>query len=102
MAMKRYAVVLAACARVALCVSIGATVASAAGGTVSGTVKYDGTAPTPRKVEVTKDKEVCGLHPHFEEELIRGRVGGRAKRGEIMKGAKGGASPEGWQVAQQG
>src|SRR6266481_9608016 len=102
MAMKRYAVVLAACASVALCVSIGATVASAAGGTVSGTVKYDGTAPTPKKVEVTKDKEVCGLHPHFEEELIVGSGGGIANAVVIIKGAKGDAKPSDVKFDQKG
>src|SRR5260370_39259148 len=78
MAMKKYAVVLAACASVALSVSIGANPASAAGGTVSGTVKYDGAPPAPKKVEATKDKEVCALHPHFEEDLIVDSGGGRA------------------------
>src|SRR5216684_3314831 len=93
MAMKRYAVVLAACASVALSVSIGATVASAAGGTVSGTVKYDGAPPAPKKVEVTKDKEVCALHPHFEEDLIVGNGGGIANAVVIVKGAKGDMKP---------
>ncbi len=30
------------------------------GGTVSGTVKFAGAAPAPKKLEVSKDKEVCG------------------------------------------
>ena len=68
--MKKFRVVLAACAGVALSMSVGASLASAAGGTISGTVKYDGTAPAPKPVEVTKDKEVCGLHQHFTEDLI--------------------------------
>lgn len=29
------------------------------GGSISGTVKFAGTAPAPKKLEVTKDKEVC-------------------------------------------
>jgi plastocyanin len=29
------------------------------GGTISGTVKFAGTAPAPKKLEVSKDKEVC-------------------------------------------
>jgi len=30
------------------------------GGTLSGTVTYDGTPPAAAKIEVTKDPEVCG------------------------------------------
>lgn len=30
------------------------------GGTINGTVTFDGTAPTPEKIPVTKDKKVCG------------------------------------------
>jgi len=29
------------------------------GGTISGTVKFAGTAPAPKKLEVSKDKEAC-------------------------------------------
>ncbi len=46
-----------------------AGIANAAGGTISGTVKFDGTPPAPKPVEVTKDKDVCGLMPHFNEDL---------------------------------
>ena len=91
--MKKLRVVLAACAGVALSMSVGASLASAAGGTISGTVKYEGTAPAPKPVEVTKDKEVCGLHQHFQEDLIVGSDGGIANAVVIVKGAKGEAKP---------
>ncbi len=91
--MKKFAVVLAACAGAALSMSVGAGLASAAGGAISGTVKYDGTAPAPRKLEVTKDKEVCALHPHFEEDLIVGSGGGIANAVVTVKGAKGDLKP---------
>ncbi|HWJ39649.1 MAG TPA: carboxypeptidase regulatory-like domain-containing protein [Candidatus Limnocylindrales bacterium] len=91
--MKKIRVVLAACAGVALSMSVGASLASAAGGTISGTVKYEGTAPAPKAVEVTKDKEVCGLHQHFQEDLIVGSDGGIANAVVIVKGAKGDAKP---------
>jgi len=91
--MNKFGVVLAACAGVALSMTVGASLASAAGGTISGTVKYDGTAPAPRKVEVTKDKDVCALHPHFEEELVVGSGGGIANAVVIVKGAKGDVKP---------
>src|ERR1700722_4879055 len=93
MVMKKYRVVLAACAGVALSMSVGASMASAAGGTISGTVKYDGTAPAPKPVEVTKDKEVCALHPHFTEDLIVDPSGGIANAVVIVKGAKGDMKP---------
>ena len=91
--MKKIRVVLAACAGVALSMSVGASLAIAAGGTISGTVKYDGTAPAPKPVEVTKDKEVCGLHQHFQEDLIVGSDGGIANAVVIVKGAKGDMKP---------
>ena len=91
--MKKYAVVLAACAGVALSMSVGAGFALAAGGTISGTVKYEGTAPAPKPVEVTKDKEVCGLHQHFQEDLVVGSDGGIANAVVIVKGAKGDMKP---------
>jgi plastocyanin len=91
--MKKIRVVLAACAGVALSMSVGASLAIAAGGTISGQVKYDGTAPAPKAVEVTKDKEVCGLHQHFQEDLIVGSDGGIANAVVIVKGAKGDLKP---------
>src|SRR5271156_7066442 len=91
--MKKSRVLLAATAGLALSMSVGAGLASAAGGTISGTVKYDGTAPAPKAVEVTKDKEVCGLHPHFTEDLIVDSSGGIANAVVIVKGAKGDLKP---------
>jgi plastocyanin len=91
--MKKLRVVLAACACVALGLSVGAGIASAAGGTVSGTIKYEGSAPAPKPVEVTKDKEVCGLHQHFTEDLIVDPSGGIANAVVIVKGAKGDMKP---------
>jgi plastocyanin len=40
------------------------------GGTISGTVKFKGNAPAPKKVDVSKDKEVCGKTPKVDESLI--------------------------------
>ena len=40
------------------------------GGSISGTVKFKGTAPAPKKVDVSKDKEVCGKTPKTDESLI--------------------------------
>src|SRR5215470_13720941 len=40
------------------------------GGTISGTVKFKGTAPAPKKLDASKDKEVCGKTPITDETLI--------------------------------
>ena len=40
------------------------------GGSISGTVKFKGTAPAPKKLDVGKDKEVCGKAPKVDQSLI--------------------------------
>ena len=46
------------------------------GGTISGMVSYDGTAPTLKALRIEKDKKVCALHDKFKEELVVGAKGG--------------------------
>jgi plastocyanin len=64
------------------------------GGTITGTVKFDGVAPQPARLEISKDKDVCGAHPLFDQSLVVGRGGGIGNavvtiegiaRGEPMK-----------------
>tara|TARA_B100000809_G_C15120642_1_gene524135 strand:- start:218 stop:970 length:753 start_codon:yes stop_codon:yes gene_type:complete len=50
--------------------------ASAAGGSISGTVKYDGEAPAAKKLEITKDLSVCAVHEKFAEGCIVSATGG--------------------------
>jgi plastocyanin len=40
------------------------------GGTISGTVKFKGTAPAPKKLDVGKDKEVCGKSAKTDQTLV--------------------------------
>lgn len=40
------------------------------GGSISGTVKFKGTAPAPKKLDVSKDKDVCGKTPKTDPTLI--------------------------------
>ena len=74
--MNKRALITAFIAAAMLCA--GALTARADDGSITGTVKYGGTAPKPKSVDISKDKEVCGLKPHFEEDLIVGSDGGIA------------------------
>jgi plastocyanin len=58
------------------------------GGSLSGTVKYAGTPPTPAKIEVTKDNEVCGSEI-ADPKLIVGSDGGIQDVAVVVKAAKG-------------
>jgi Carboxypeptidase regulatory-like domain len=49
-----------------------------AAGSVSGLVKYEGVTPSPMPVAVTKDREVCGTAPLYDESLVLGRDHGIA------------------------
>jgi len=40
------------------------------GGTISGSVKFKGSAPAPKKLDVGKDKEVCGKSPKMDQSLV--------------------------------
>ncbi len=40
------------------------------GGSISGTVKFKGTAPAPKKLDVGKDKEVCDKSPKMDMSLV--------------------------------
>ena len=40
------------------------------GGSISGTVKFKGTAPAPKKLDVGKDKEICDKSPKMDQTLI--------------------------------
>jgi plastocyanin len=48
------------------------------GGTISGFVKYEGFPPVPAPLEVTKDREVCGNGPVFDQSLLVGHDRGVA------------------------
>ena len=61
------------------------------GGTLSGTVTIEGTAPPPAKIEVTKDPEVCGKESKekVNPSLLVGQGGGIANVVVTVKAAKG-------------
>ena len=61
------------------------------GGTLSGTVTYDGTPPAAAKIEVTKDPEVCGKESKEKVNpvLLVGAGGGIANVVVTVKATKG-------------
>jgi plastocyanin len=48
------------------------------GGTISGIIRYDGVAPKPARLEISKDKDVCGARPLYDQSLVVGVGGGLA------------------------
>ena len=76
--------------------------ARADGGTIAGTVKLDGAAPAPKQIEVSKDKEVCGLKPHFDQSLMVGSGGGIQFAVVSLTDAKGATTPETVKFDQKG
>ncbi len=46
------------------------------GGTISGMVKFDGAAPEMKKLEITKDPQVCGKTDKFDESIVLGEGNG--------------------------
>ena len=51
-----------------VCASLAAVPALA--GNIVGKVTYAGTAPAPKPIAITKDKEVCSREPHMDESLV--------------------------------
>jgi plastocyanin len=58
------------------------------GGTLSGTVKFAGTAPAPQKIEITKDVEACGKEK-TSDDLVVSSSGGIENVAVVVKAAKG-------------
>jgi plastocyanin len=69
-------------------------IAVVAGGSVSGTVTYSGTAAAPKKLEVTKDVAICGKEGHVDESLVVGANKGIKDVVVSIKGVKQGKSME--------
>jgi plastocyanin len=61
------------------------------GGSLSGTVKYSGTPPEVKKIEVTKDAEVCGKDgpEKTDPKLVVGSSGGIKDVAVVVKATKG-------------
>lgn len=59
------------------------------GGTLSGTVSLDGAPPAPKKIDVTKDPEVCGKEAKADPTMVVGAGGALANAVVVVKAAKG-------------
>ena len=68
----RHRVIIVVCAGLvlALWAAAGVPAGSAAGGTVAGVVKYAADPPAAKEVPPTKDKEVCGKAPIYDESFV--------------------------------
>ncbi len=60
------------------------------GGSLSGRITYTGSPPPKKKLEVTKDKEVCGKGDIYDEALVVGPDKGLKNAVVTVVGAKGG------------
>jgi plastocyanin len=71
--MNKFGSLVLATALVALPVSVAAQYVGEDvkdGGTISGTVKFKGSAPAPKKLDVSKDQEVCAKTPKLDQSLV--------------------------------
>jgi hypothetical protein len=75
---------LAAAAVICMLIGMGAVAGAyesehvADGGEITGIVKYEGRPPKPQALEISKDLDVCGRHPAYDQSLIVGNTGGIA------------------------
>jgi plastocyanin len=45
-------------------------------GNITGVVRYSGTPPKARELEISKDRDVCGAHPLYDQSLVVGKDAG--------------------------
>lgn len=61
------------------------------GGTISGTIRYDGPPLKPVQLDVSKDREVCGARPLYDQSLVVGSDRGVANAVVTLPGLERGA-----------
>jgi plastocyanin len=86
------ALLFAACAAAAIAAGAG-TAGAADGGTITGVVRYAGHPSARARIEITKDKEVCGAKAHYDESLIVSPAGGLKNAVVVVKGAPASIKP---------
>jgi plastocyanin len=76
---------------------------SAAGGTITGVVKFAGDPPAPKEIPPTKDKQVCGKAPIYDESLVVDKASKGVQWAVVsVEGAKGKGESKGATLDQQG
>ena len=59
------------------------------GGSITGTIRYDGVPPKPVQLEISKDRDACGVHALSDQALLVGPDGGIANVVVTIPGRKG-------------
>ena len=101
----RHRVIIVVCAGLvlALWAAAGVPAGSAAGGTVAGVVKYAGDPPAPKVIPPTKDAQVCGKAPIYDESLVVDKASKGVQWAVVsVEGAKGKGESKGATFDQQG
>ena len=101
----RHRVIIVVCAGLvlALWAAAGVPAGSAAGGTVAGVVKYAGDPPAPKVIPPTKDAQVCGKAPIYDESLVVDKASKGIQWAVVsVEGAKGKGESKGATFDQQG
>ncbi|MGH7423079.1 MAG: carboxypeptidase regulatory-like domain-containing protein [Candidatus Methylomirabilales bacterium] len=76
---------------------------SAAGGTITGVVKFAGDPGAPKVIPPTKDAQVCGKAPIFDESLVVDKASKGVQWAVVsVEGAKGKGDGKGATLDQQG
>ena len=64
------------------------------GGSISGTISFEGTAPVMKALKIEKDAKVCAVHDKYKEDVVVGKSGGLKNVVVYIDGIKSGKAWE--------
>lgn len=64
------------------------------GGTITGTISFDGTAPVMKVLKIEKDAKVCAVHDKYKEDVVLSESGGLKNVVVYIEGIKSGKAWE--------
>ena len=64
------------------------------GGSITGTISFEGTAPTMKVLKIEKDAKVCAVHDKYKEDVVVGKSGGLKNVVVYIDGIKAGKAWE--------